>query len=218
MTRHHDLAAEALSRGAEPGRGYTVARLISQILHPVLLTLLSILIVGTSGIGEQPSGALWATLTIFLQVIPPTIFFVTRLRQGIYSDEDISIRQQRNELYLFGTISVVAGTAILYLLKAPLPLLALLISGLLLNLTNWLINFFWKISIHSGAIGSCATIGLIYVRPLGIVLCLLAVALGWARVRTRNHTPTQVVAGFSLAVICILFVFWIFGLIPRPEF
>src|SRR3712207_8306763 len=58
-------------------------------------------------------------------------------------------------------------------------------------------SLFWKISAHSSSIGATATVALLYSRPLGVLLWACAIAVGWARVRTRNHTPMQVLAGLD---------------------
>ncbi|WP_298816574.1 phosphatase PAP2 family protein [Chloroflexus sp.] len=213
MMQPNDLTAEALSRGALPGRGYAIARRISQILHPVPLGVVSIFIVGVLGSDNRVNGLWWSLFCSLLQVVPPTVFFNIRLRQGAYSDDDISVRAQRNELYLFGMANVLAGIALLWALNAPLPLLAMLVSVAVMNLLSFIINLFWKISIHSASIGSCATLASIYLPALGGVCWVAAVVLGWARLRTRNHTLMQVVAGMSLAVVCVLGVFRAFRLI-----
>lgn len=213
MMPPNDLTAEALSRGALPGRGYAIARRISQILHPVPLGIVSIFIVGVLGSANRIQGLWWALVCALIHVVPPTIFFNIRLHQGAYSDDDISIRSQRNELYLFGMLNVTIGTLILWLLNAPSPLLAMLVSVAVMNLISFFINLFWKISIHSASIGSCATLASIYLPALGGICWVAAVVLGWARLRTRNHTLMQVIAGISLAVVCVLGVYRLFGLI-----
>lgn len=213
MTQQNDLTAEALRRGAAPGRGYAIARTISQIFHPVPLSIFSIFIVGILGVDPMRRGIGWAALCTLIQVLPPTIFFSIRLRQGAYSDDDISDRTQRNELYLFGMVTVLLGVGLLNLLGAPQPFLALLTSAALINGLSWMINLFWKISIHSAGIGSSATVATLYSEPLGLLLWLSALSLGWARVRTRNHTPLQVVAGLGLACACVVGSFMAFGLI-----
>jgi membrane-associated phospholipid phosphatase len=213
MTRQNDMTAEALSRGAVPGRGYTLARIISQVLHPITLAMLSLLIIGLFGVESAREGLVWVLISAVLQIVPPLIFFTVRLRQGAYSDDDVSIRSQRNELYLFGIVNLAAGLVLLRLLGAPLPFQALVAAGVLLSVVAWLINLSWKISVHASSMGSTATIAALYSEPLGLVLWLCALALGWARVRTRNHTPLQVVAGLALAAVCMLVTFRIFGLL-----
>lgn len=213
MTQQHDLTAEALSRGAEPGRGYVMARAISQILHPIVLSIISIFIIGFFAVPERAVGLAWALGCVLLQVGPPMIFFTVRLRQGVYSDEDISERTQRNELYLFGFSSLVVGTIILGLLGAPKAFMALLVSAAIINIVSFLINLAWKISIHSAGIGSMAALATIFSQPLGVFFWICAALLGWARIRTRNHTPMQVVAGIGLAAVSVFGSFYLFGLL-----
>lgn len=213
MTRQTDLAAEAVARGAPPGRGYAVARVISQVLHPVFLGVVSIFIVGLLGVEPAREGAAWGMLCAFLQMVPPTVFFTWRLRQGAYTDEDVSDRSQRNELYIFGLANLAVGLVILGLLGAPTAIMAMVTSALALSLIAWLINLWWKISVHASSMGSTATLGALYSEPLGLGLWLCAIALGWARVRTRNHTPAQVIAGYTLATACVVATFMAFGLL-----
>lgn len=213
MTHQRDLTVEALSRGAVPGRGYAVARAVSQILHPVVLGVFSIFIVGYFAVPDRGSGLSWALICVLLQIMPPLVFFTMRLRQGAYSDEDISVRTQRSELYLFGFGSLLVGTLLMALFGAPKAFIALLAGAALINIASFVINLWWKISIHSAGVGSTATLATIYSQPLGLCFWFCAVILGWARVRTRNHTPLQVVAGISLAAVCILGLFALFGLL-----
>lgn len=213
MSRRIDLRAEAISRGAVPGRGYAVARYISQLLHPVILGVASLLIVGLLGVTPVRDGVIWALVCAFLQVVPPTIFYTIRLRQGAYSDDDVSDRTQRNELYLIGIANLAVGLVLLTLLGAPAPFLATVTAATAISLIAWLINLAWKISVHASSMGSTATLAALYSEPLGLLLWLCALALGWARVRTRNHTPAQVVAGLALASGCVVLTFLAFGLL-----
>ena len=91
--------------------------------------------------------------------------------------------------------------------------MALLASAALLGLLSWAINLAWKISIHAATMGSTATLATLYSERLGLTLWLCALALGWARLRTRNHTLLQVIAGLALAAVCVVGTFSAFGLL-----
>lgn len=211
MAPHSNIPHDAYEAEALDGRSHALARLISQIFHPILLNIVSFLIVGYSALSTPAEGLKWAVICIIALVLPPTIFYYIRLRQGAYADEDVSVREQRNELYLFGFIWVLIATPLLAYLGAPHPFVAIMICALLLGLINGGINLFWKISAHATSIASTATIALLYSPPLGAVLWACAVLVGWARVRTRNHTPMQVLAGLCSAAGVILVVFQFFG-------
>lgn len=213
MTQPKDLTAEAHGRGAAPGRGYAIARWLSQVFHPVVLGIISIAIVGFLGVREPPVGLRWTLLALALQIIPVVVFFNIRLRQGAYTDDDVSVRHQRTELYLFGLATVLVGLLVLSLLGAPRSLLALLVSAALVNVLAATINIFWKISVHSATMGSCVTVAAMALAPLGLFFAVCAVALGWARVRTRNHTIGQVIAGMVLAACCVVASYRAFGLL-----
>jgi membrane-associated phospholipid phosphatase len=86
-----------------------------------------------------------------------------------------------------------------------------MIMVLALGLIGGVINLFWKISVHAASIASLATVALLYSRNLGIALWVCALAVGWARVRTGNHTPLQVLAGFLCAATVVLIVFQLVG-------
>jgi membrane-associated phospholipid phosphatase len=179
----------------------------------MILSIVSLYIIGVFATEHWLNGLGWATLCVVLQVGPPALFFSIRLRQGIYSDEDVSVRQQRNELYLFSFITLMAGTALLLWLHSPFALVAFLVSGIALNLVAWVINLFWKISVHSASAALCATVATIYFVPLGVVLWIAALLVGWSRVRTRNHTPLQVLAGYLMSATIVFGVFRMAGLI-----
>jgi membrane-associated phospholipid phosphatase len=192
-------------------RSYALGRLISQVFHPILMNILTFLIVGYYGLANPARGLAWSGLCVLVAVLPPTLFYIVRRRQGAYGDEDVSIRQQRNELYLVGFVWALIATAALAALGLPSPHLAIMLTILGLGLIGGTINLFWKISVHAASIASLATIALIYSLNLGIALWVCAALVGWARVRTGNHTPLQVLAGFLCAATIVLTVFQLVG-------
>jgi len=207
MAQHRDATPTDLIED----RGYALGRLLSQVFHPISMNTLMFLIAGYYGPADRAAGLVWTGVCILAPVLPLTLFYSIRLRQGVYGDGDISIRQQRNELYLFGFLWALLVTVALIPLGVPAPLLAAMLVGLAIGVISGVVNLFWKISIHAAAAAAVATVALLYVRNLGIVLCICALAVGWARVRTTNHTPMQVLAGFLAAATVVLVVFQLLG-------
>jgi membrane-associated phospholipid phosphatase len=207
MAQHRNTAPTDLIEN----RSYALGHLLSRVFHPIPMNVLTFLIVGYFGLENRASGLAWAGACVLALVLPPTLFYTIRLRQGAYGDEDVSIRQQRNELYLFGFVWVLLATAALIPLGVPAPLLAVIVTALVIGVIAGIVNLFWKISVHATAIGTLATVALLQMRSLGIALWICALAVGWARVRTHNHTPLQVLAGFLAAATTVLAVFQLFG-------
>lgn len=188
-------------------RSYAAGQVLSRIFHPILLNITMFIIVGYAGLSSIRSGMLWAGVCILVQVLPPTLFYTSQARQGAYSDEDVSIRQQRNGLYMVSLATTIVGTAIMIPFGLPRPFLALLVGAALMAIIAGGINLFWKISVHGATIAATAMVALQYSLALGLFFWLCALAVGWARVRTHNHTPLQVLAGFGVAVVVVQTMF-----------
>jgi membrane-associated phospholipid phosphatase len=190
-------------------RAYRLGRFISQVFHPIVNGIASFAIVGLSapGLSNPGYGLLWATACILMIITPPAIYFYARLGRGAYSDDDISRRSERTGLYSVAILATLGGSALLYFLGIPSVFLRLMVAAIGVTTVAMLINFSWKISVHSASIATLATLGTIFFQRLGVVLWVCAVIVGWARVRTGNHTPLQVVAGWSIAIAGVLLAF-----------
>lgn len=153
---------------------------------------------------EHPSTAFrWAGLSMLIQIMPVLVLYRFRLRQGRYSDPDMSRRSDRNEVYLLGGASMLTAVAVLRYYGAPLAITQLALDFFLIGALCGVVNVWWKISMHASAIAAVATIATMQSRSLGIVLWLTAAAVAWARLHTRNHTPGQVAAGTVLATVVV---------------
>ncbi|KAB8139762.1 phosphatase PAP2 family protein [Chloroflexia bacterium SDU3-3] len=206
MAQQPHMSSELLADD-RASRSYAFGLLLSRIFHPVPLAIFMFLVVGIYAADSASSGIVWAIVCVLTMILPTTIFFAVRLRQGVYSDEDVSQRHQRTELYVVSISTMVLGTGVLAYLGLPRPFLALLASSLLIGLLAFGINMFWKISVHAGSVASAATVATLYSGGLGLALWLCALAVGWARVRTGNHTVMQVTMGMLLALSVITLVF-----------
>ncbi len=145
----------------------------------------------------------WSALSLAMQLLPAMMLYRLRMRQGRYSDPDMSRRSDRNEMYVVGGISLVTSVVVLYLADAPAPVLALALSYTAIAIVSGVVNIWWKISMHASAIAAVATLATMQSRSLGAVLWVLVVAVLWARLHTRNHTLGQVIAGTILATTVV---------------
>lgn len=211
MSHDSNLPGDSFTDGAIESRGYGVGQLISRVFHPITLNLALFLLVGLYGADTRLSGLAWAAICMLTLALPPTLFFTIRQRQGVYSDEDVSQRHQRNELYIAGLLTALAGMLVLPGFGMPRPFFDLLVAALTIGVVNGSVNLFWKISAHATSVAALATVALLYSYPLGVALWLCALPVGWARVRTRNHTPAQVLAGYAVAIVAVLFAFGVVG-------
>lgn len=202
-------AIDQSGRPVAHNAAYRWGRLLSHIFHPVINGSASFLVVGALAndfVDQRWRGVEWALVCITMLVLPPTIFFHYRMRRGAYSDDDISLRHQRYGLYMFSLGSLVLTSLALYSLSVPSIFLRLIGAATGIMVVCMVINFVWKISVHSASIATLATLTTRLLPPLGICLWIAAIAVGWARIRTGNHTLAQVVAGWAVATAGILLV------------
>ncbi len=188
-------------------RSYRIGRILSQVFHPITNGIASFIVVGAYAgdfIDERLLGLGWALVAVTLIVLPPTLYFYFRLFRGHFSDDDVSQRGQRHGLYFFSLGSILLASVALYALSVPAIFLRLIGASIGITVVCMLINFVYKVSVHSASIASLAALSVHYLVPLGIVFWVAAFALGWARIRTGNHTIGQVIVGWGIAVTCIL--------------
>lgn len=206
MRHPHELAGDDLP-GLAPGRSLALARLLSVVFSPPFTAILSWCLVLLMHTSDWASDIGWVVLTILVQIVPVGVLYFYRRHTGVYRDADVSVRHERNELYLYGSLSVLVSLLLLQLLGAPMPFRALALTTLILGIVCGLVNLVWKISMHAATIGTVATIAFFYAPALGLVLWVCALAVGWARIRTRNHSLLQVVAGLVVSTTIALVIF-----------
>jgi membrane-associated phospholipid phosphatase len=211
MAQQRNFTPDELAPEVIDGPSLAFARWLSRIFSPPLVVIASYLLIAYVQPEPFSHGASWVLLTLLVQMLPTSVLYLYRRRTGQYRDADVSVRHERNELYLLGSLSVVVSILVLNGLNAPPVYRAMAICTLGLGLACGLVNLFWKISMHGTAIGTLATIGAIIAPTLGAVLWIIALAVGWARVRTRNHSPLQVLAGLVLSAVVTLSAFSLFG-------
>jgi membrane-associated phospholipid phosphatase len=184
-------------------RGLPAARALSIVFSPPLAAIACYVLVSYFTPPSFGQGLVWSLLALTVQLLPCTLLYSWRLRNGDYSDADVSNRHDRNELDLLGSISVLGSVALLVVLGAPPAFVALALGTLGIGVCFGVINLFWKISMHAATMASLATIATFFSPRLGGLLWVCTLAVGWARVRTHNHTVAQVLAGAALAVVLV---------------
>ena len=188
---------------------YRIGRVISQIFHPIINGFASFLLIGAAS-PDLPSpryGLAWAAACVMTLIIPPAAYFYFRLFRGDFSDDDVSRRSERHGLYVTSISSTIAGAGVLYMLGVPGVFLRLMAAAVGVTAVCMVINMRWKISVHSASIATLSTLAKLLLQSLGVVLWVCALVVGWARIRTGNHTPLQVLAGWGVAVAGVLLAF-----------
>ncbi|MEU6072419.1 phosphatase PAP2 family protein [Micromonospora sp. NPDC047074] len=165
------------------------------------------LAVGWHSARDGAYGLAWGLLaTLFVSGIP-FAYIVGGVRRGRLTDHHVGAREQRRVPLLFGLGSVAAGLALLAVLGAPRPVLALAAAGLVGLVVAVAVSHWWKMSIHS-AVAAGTVVVLVLTFGVGLLATAPLLALvGWSRVRLRDHTVPQVLAGAVLGALVATLVF-----------
>ncbi|MGV9210551.1 phosphoesterase PA-phosphatase [Micromonospora sp. RB23] len=190
-----------------PGPGLRVARLVTELTAPAVLVSLLIVTVSWHSSRGSARGLVWGLLaTVFVTGIP-FAYIVGGVRRGRLTDHHIGRREQRRVPLLVGLGSVTAGLGLLVVLGAPRPLLALAVAGLVGLVVAVSVSHWWKMSIHSAvSAGTLVILALTFGYGFLVAAPLLGV-VGWSRVRLRDHTVAQVLAGGVLGALIAAVVF-----------
>ena len=190
-----------------------LARIITNILNPFLLSLLILILLSIESTTSTEEAIRWSLIGLALSVFPVfavVLYLVSKKKlNGIF----INPREQRHRIYLLAILCAIIGYIILVVLDAPQLLVATFAAGLAAVIIFMVINLFWKISLHTAFITASATVLVIVYGSVAAWTVLLVPMVAWARIEMKRHTPTQVLTGAVLACFIVAMIFGIYGYI-----
>ena len=183
------------------------ARVITEVLSPVVLIAVVTLVVAIDAAGLRGVGL--ALITIFFAGVLPYGLVLVGVRRGFLSDHHVSRREQRPTVFAITLGSIGVGLLVLRWLSAPVELFALVAAMLFGVFVALVVSSYWKISIHAAsAAGTVACLSLL-VSPWWLALVPVVGVSGWARVVRHDHTPAQVWVGFAVGAVVASAVSWL---------
>ncbi|MEV1331783.1 phosphatase PAP2 family protein [Micromonospora costi] len=186
--------AERTATVPRPGPALRLARLVTELTAPAVLVSVLVLAVGwQSSRGARGLG--WGLLAALFVSGIPFAYIVGGVRRGRLTDHHVGLREQRRVPLLVGLCSVAAGLALLTVFGAPRPVLALVAAGVVGLVVAVTVSHWWKMSIHSAVAAGTVVILVITFGARLLVTAPLLALVGWSRVRLRDHTVPQVLAG-----------------------
>ncbi|GAA4687704.1 hypothetical protein GCM10023347_49190 [Streptomyces chumphonensis] len=177
----------------------SAARLVTDGFEPknwiiVLTLLVGWRVDGLAGVG-------WGLFGAFFAAVLPVLFIRFGVRRGRWADRHVGVRRQRLLVMVFIIASVTTGTLLMGALGAPPPMIALVAAMVATLVVLLAITVAWKVSVHAAvSSGSVAILALAY-GPWALAASPLVALVGWSRVRLRDHTTGQVLAGSALGAL-----------------
>jgi membrane-associated phospholipid phosphatase len=204
VTSLHSSEDILVERSVMKPRHVRFARIVSNILAPVTISLPFVVLVSFYHTRDQLAAIVYAFITLFFLSIGPLIYVVIGVRTGKLSDLDVSRRSERAGPFLFGIISTSIGLLVLSLVHGPKDLQTALILTAISAVILMVTTLWWKISIHASTMAGAATMLTVLYGMALLPLFLLLVLVSWSRVVLRRHTVAQVVAGSLLSIVLSL--------------
>ena len=190
-----------------------IARIFSTVCNPFLTSLaLFVILAGARSNGTTDFWILLFNSAFFTSIAPMLFIFYLYATDKI-SDLDMSIRTERERVFIAFVVFYALGAVDLWLIHAPVIMTASMAAYAVSSLVVQWITRYWKISTH--ALGITAPLVALTVlfgqRPAPFYVLIPLV--GWSRVYLRAHTLLQVVAGTLLALGTTLLFFRIFHVV-----
>ncbi|MBQ9672881.1 MAG: phosphatase PAP2 family protein [Prevotella sp.] len=192
-----------------------LARFVSMLFTPFYLPLMGLILLFTlSYLALLPIVYRLEVVIIvylFTILLPTFIIHVYRRYQG-WNLIELGHRERRMVPYVLSIMCYMLCTWLLRSMNVFHFVSSILMAALLIQIVCAVINVWWKISTHTAAIGGVAGALMAFAEIFGFnpvwwlcgVLCLAGV-MGSARMILRQHSLSQVVAGFGVGFLCAVF-------------
>jgi membrane-associated phospholipid phosphatase len=192
------------------------ARVMSMIFTPFYLPLLGLVILFLfSYMSLLPlSYKLSVLLFVYLLTIllPTLLIHLYRKYQG-WKPIDLGRKERRIVPYIISILCYFICIYIMNRLQFPRYISIIVVAALIVQMACALINVWWKISTHSAAIGGVAGAILAFAEIFSYDptwwLCLALILAGIvcsSRMILRQHSLSQVTAGFLIGFFCALII------------
>lgn len=180
------------------------ANMVNEICSPMVVGPVVLLAVSLRVSGPL-AGLGWAALGALFGVSIPMLGLLALARSGRIMDRHVVVRQERHLPHLIAIGSVITGLLVLVRLGAPLEVTLTLLTSFTGLVAMGLISTRHKTSIHTGVMaGSAVIVTTVFGWVLVPVMAGLVLLVGWARIRSGRHSPSQVLSGAAVGVLSSL--------------
>ncbi|HNW56266.1 MAG TPA: hypothetical protein PLR88_00440 [Bacteroidales bacterium] len=197
------------------------AFIISVVFHPLLMPLygMAMIFSGPTLMSYLPFQVkkLLFLIVLINNVLLPLSLMPFLKYKNVISSWSIENRHERIIPLLMTTLFYASTSFIIFKFPIPLFFKSFLLGAFFISLAVTLINFWWKISIHS--VGAGALVALIFILSLRldsslvwslISAIIIAGLVMSARLRLNTHNPRQVWYGFMLGYVGLGLFVWFF--------
>ena len=179
---------------------------IGLIFHPLVIFIPALIIVLKNSAWQ--TAVAWISVITILILVPSFVLFYQLKKRGQFTYQ----RAIRGEVYLTFAVVVIVCIGLAIIFDAPARLQASLLSLLIWIPIQTIINeTYTKISTHTAVVSGILTAFWLmgeldhYILKIGAIIVILSI--GWARIKTKNHTLMQVIMGIIVSIFAVVIAF-----------
>lgn len=188
------------------------ARVVSLVFTPFYLPIVGLMaLFFLSYLSLMPLGYKLQVLLLvyFFTILLPTVLIHFYRKYNGWNLIELGHKERRMVPYVISILCYFFCVYVMDMLHIPHFMGTIVSAALAIQIVCALINVWWKISTHTSAIGGVA--GALFVfgelfafNPIWwlCLVMILAGILGTSRMILRQHSLSQVVAGFLVGVVC----------------
>jgi len=188
------------------------ARVVSMVFTPFYLPIVGLTsLFFLSYLSLMPTAYKLQVLTLvylFTILLPTVLIHLYRKYQG-WNLIELGHKERRMVPYVISILCYFFCVYLMDMMHIPHFMGTIVSAALAIQIVCALINVWWKISTHTSAIGGVAGALFVFGELFGFnpvwwlcVVLILAGVLGTSRMILRQHSLSQVVAGFLVGVVC----------------
>lgn len=195
------------------------ARVLSAVFNPFYLPTVGLIVLFTlSYLSLLPISykLLVLGLVYIFTILLPTLLISLYRHHQRWTLIELGQRERRMVPYVISILSYFMCVYIMDSLHIPHFMSSILLAALMIQILCSIVNVWWKISTHTAAIGGMAGAIAAFSMIFGFnpifwlcVVLLVAGVLGTCRMILRQHSLSQVVAGFVLGCVVGLLILFL---------
>lgn len=183
------------------------ARFISFLFNPLVIIVFAPYVLVYRTTHDMESALYWSVYTlIFLMVL--AIFAIVAVKNKIFTDLDVSKREQRPLIFFVSLLLTTIYTITLFLFHAPWILYVLAIGIILGICFVSIINTRIKASAHMATVTALILPVAISFGQYYLLLLFLVPLVAWARLTTKRHTLPEVLVGTTVGGLLSLSIYF----------
>lgn len=182
-------------------RSNKIANLISTIGHPLMLGTVYVIFISFYEL-EQNTAWIISGLIIGLVTVPIIIHNWIKLKNGSYSNFDVSDQQERIGFYPFTIALFTVCFFVFFYFDFPKIVVKTTVFFTLMLCCMAVINFRTKASLHLAIALFIATKILSLSLPLAFIYLAFAFLIGWSRWYLGRHTQEELLIGSIVGGFC----------------